>query len=190
MDKLSVRDVDAHMAGRLVVARVAEEDQVAGLKLVAGDGNAVLHLIAGGAVDAVSKVAVHILGKARAVEAVGAVSAVDIGGAQKGLSVLHDLETCGGGDPVAPDAGGVLPPGLGGLILGGGRAVRLLGADGDVVAGDVALGVLILNLEPAGIHAHQLDHRAVGNLLGAVVAGARAGAHIQHTAVGLHLAVA
>lgn len=113
VDELTVADVDAHVGNRLAGV-VLEEDQIAGLQLITADGDAVLELVGGGAVEGVTELGVDVLGKTRAVKAAGAVAAQDVGGTQILLGQSHDL--------LAQRRGGA----------GGG-----LSGDGDVVAADV-----------------------------------------------------
>ena len=166
VDELTVADVDAHVGDGLAGV-VLEEDQIAGLQLIAADGDTVLELVGGGAVEGVAELGVDVLGEAGAVKAAGAVAAQDVGGAQILLGQGHNL----------------LPQGGGGA--GGG-----LGGDGDVIAADVTGAAGVCNLVPALVDALQLQDSAAGDGAQGVKGGAGARPHVQGGAVGVHLAIA
>ena len=96
VDEIAVANIDAHMGHGGGDLAVIEEDQVAGLELIPGDGHTVVELSGGGAVEVIAEMGVDILGEAGAVKAVGAVAAPDVGLAQKLLGVFHHLLSHGG----------------------------------------------------------------------------------------------
>ncbi len=170
VDELAVTHIDPHMGYGGGDPAVVEEDQIAGLKLAAGDRDTVGQLGAGGTVQGIAEVSIDILGKAGAVKAVGAVAAPDIGPAQKLLGVLHHLNPQrggGGGD-------GIISPRAGGVFAGD-----------HIVAGDIACGAAVGNFIPTVVHAVDGDHRAGVEDGDQLAVGTGTGADIQGGAVGL-----
>ena len=135
-------------------AGLLEEHEVAGGKLVPRDGNAVLQLSGGGAVDGVAELCAGILHKTGAVKAdARAGPAIDV-------AVTDVLER---------DVRKLLPL----ARSGGGSVVRLLHIGG----ADVAL----LDLIPAALDGHDLHAAALGEGADLGVAGAGAGADVERT---------
>lgn len=148
---LVVADVNTHMGSSLGGTVLAEEHQIAGLELALFHGHAVAQLVGGGAVDAVTKLGVHIAGQTGTIKALGRAAAVHIG-------ITHELE-------------GVVCNFLTLAGLGGGRSVHLF----DVLCADVS-GV---NLVPA-VLLHSLEDLTGADSADLVVVGARAGADVQN----------
>ena len=87
------RDEDAHVAGGLLGAAAAEDDEVAFLVILdaALDLPAVLGLVGGGAGELVARFVEDVAGEARAVETLRAVAGVFVGLAEVLAGLLDDV---------------------------------------------------------------------------------------------------
>ena len=163
VNHLTAANVDGYVTN-LACRGVGEEDQIACLQLGLGNLLGAGVLSSGVTRDGLAKVCVYILGKAGAVEAARAGSAIYVRAAQEALSIRYDGRT--------------------GAVGRGNRTAVVSAAVGrsrgrGVLAADVAVTAAVLNLVPAAGGAYNRSCLAGAKNADYAVRGACAGTNIQ-----------